>query len=158
MRTIKINDNLYEYIASKTKVIGEPAEDILRRLLDVPTKPTQKLAGEQHELADTLENPSLKFKSAVDKFLYILSAAHKLKPETFNKILKIQGRERKYFATSKSEIESSGNSTQPKQIPETTYWSMTNSPTQQKATMLRQVLEETGFSKQAALAASRIIN
>ena len=156
MRTIEINDDLYEYIASKTKEIGESAEDILRRLLDVPIETSGSSSSKQHELADVLANPSLKFKSAVDKFLFILGEANKLKPEKFKKILMIQGRDRKYFATSKSEIEASGNSTQPKQIPGSTYWVMTNSPTPQKATMMRQVLETTGFSKDAAVAASRI--
>lgn len=158
MRTIEIDDDLYAYIASQTKEIGETAADILRRLLGIPRKANSGSANGQHELAKVLENSGLKFKSAVDKFLFILGEAYKKKPDTFDKILTIQGRGRKYFATNKSEIEDSGNSTQPKQIPGTPYWVMTNSPTPQKATMLRQALEATGFSKQAAQAASRIIH
>ena len=158
MRTIEIDDDLYTYIASQTKEIGETAADILRRLLSASRAPNGGAANGQHELAQVLENPCLKFKSAVDKFLFILGEAYKKKPDTFKKILAIQGRGRKYFATNKSEIEASGNSTQPKQIPGTPYWVMTNSPTPQKATMLRQALEASGFSKQAAQAAYRVIH
>ncbi|NMP16677.1 replication initiation negative regulator SeqA [Thalassotalea sp. Y01] len=35
MKTIEIDDELYQYIASNTKYIGESASDILRRLLEV---------------------------------------------------------------------------------------------------------------------------
>lgn len=35
MKTIELEDDLYRYIASQTKDIGESASDILRRLLDV---------------------------------------------------------------------------------------------------------------------------
>ena len=37
MKTIELEDDLYRYIASQTKDIGESASDILRRLLDVST-------------------------------------------------------------------------------------------------------------------------
>ncbi|QUM88532.1 replication initiation negative regulator SeqA [Moritella sp. 36] len=36
MKTIELEDDLYRYIASQTKDIGESASDILRRLLGVP--------------------------------------------------------------------------------------------------------------------------
>jgi len=157
MRTIDIDDDLYVYIASQTKEIGESAADILRRLLGVTENSNGGSSSGQHELSKVLENPGLKYKSAVDKFLFVLSEAYKLKPETFDKILTIQGRGRKYFAPNRSAIEASGNSTQPKQISGTSYWVMTNSPTPQKATMLRQALEAVGFSKQASQAASRVI-
>ncbi len=35
MRTIEVDDDVYQFIASKTEVIGESASDILRRLLGV---------------------------------------------------------------------------------------------------------------------------
>ena len=35
MKRIDIDDDLYAYIASHTRQIGESASDILRRLLDV---------------------------------------------------------------------------------------------------------------------------
>ena len=161
MRTIEIDDDLYAFIASQTKEIGESAGDILRRILGGPIKHADKstsAVAEVHELVKVLENPAVKFKPGVEKFLYILGEASKIKPDSFEKILSIQGRGRKYFAASRSEIESSGNSTQPKQIPGTRYWAMTNSPTSQKAMIMRQVLEAVGFTREAALAAARAVD
>jgi len=85
----------------------------------------------------------------VDKFLYLLGIAHSQKQEEFEKVLLVQGRGRKYFATSRQEIINSGNSTQPKQIPGSSYWVMTNSPSNQKVSMLREVLELLNYSNEA---------
>lgn len=35
MKTIEVDEDLYRYIASQTKHIGESASDILRRLLNL---------------------------------------------------------------------------------------------------------------------------
>lgn len=161
MRTIEIDDDLYTYIASQTREIGEPAAEILRRLLGLSeTAPGNVVVvdagagsepNNQDEFIELLGSPSFRFKpGVVDKFLFILGEAHKRMPDSFDKVLDIQGRGRKYFATSKSEIESSGNSTQPRQIPGTSYWVMTNSPTTQKVRMLRQALTAIGFDPQVA--------
>lgn len=163
MKTIEIDDELYTYIASQTLVIGESAGDILRRLLNFSiSKSTQNEESIQnhmeHELSDTLNSRLLYFKPAVDKFLEILGEAAKQKPNSFNNVLKIQGRDRKYFAESRKEIELSGKSTQPKRIPGTRYWVMTNSPTTQKASILQQALEITGFNSEIAKQAADVIN
>ena len=106
--------------------------------------------GGAHELTPTLNDPVfLELRASVDKMLYVLSAAHALKPGLFEKILLIQGRGRRYFAKSSAEIERSGNSTQPRNIPKTGYWVMTNSPTQQKQELLGRVLRKLGFSENA---------
>lgn len=159
MRTIEIDDDTYVYIASQTTEIGESAADILRRLLDLPRStdinPTED--GTPHELSEVLQNPKLRYQTAVDKFLYILGEAYKRKSATFNHVLGIQGRDRKYFARSRAEIEESGNSTQPKQIAPSPYWAMTNTSTYKKAALLRQALEAVGYSSEVAREASRLI-
>lgn len=35
MKTIEVDDELYQYIASQTRHIGESASDILRRMLKI---------------------------------------------------------------------------------------------------------------------------
>ncbi|QDJ12670.1 replication initiation regulator SeqA [Mergibacter septicus] len=64
MRTIEIDDELYQYLASNTRSIGEGASDILRRLLNLPPSASQaplstkKLAYQQEELPITLNTPT----------------------------------------------------------------------------------------------------
>lgn len=104
----------------------------------------------KHELTAALNDPAfLQNHAAVDKMLHLLSAAQKLKPDAFEKILVVQGRNRRYFAKSSKEISDSGKSTQPRNIPGTNYWAMTNSPTPQKAEMLGYALRAMGFSPNA---------
>jgi negative modulator of initiation of replication len=95
--------------------------------------------------------------AAVDKLLYLLGTAYAQKRADFEKVLAIQGRDRTYFAKSKEEIEKSGNSTQPRHIPGTPYWVMTNSPTPMKRVMLRRVLKLLGYSESAVNAAASTI-
>jgi len=158
MRTIEVEDDVYAYIASHTQEIGETASNILCRLLEIEAgnrKPQLKLAD--HELKDILENPKLRFQSAVDKFLFILGEIYNQRTSDFEKIMAIQGRDRLYFAKSSEEIENSGNNTYPKKIPGTPYWVMTNSSTGQKALMLNDALIAIGYSNEAARDAAKLI-
>jgi len=103
-----------------------------------------------HELTHTLNEPAfVELRSSVDKMLYLLGAASSMKPALFERVLLIQGRGRRYFAKSSMEIERSGKSTQPRRIPKTEYWVMTNSPTSQKQELLGRVLLKLGFSNSA---------
>ena len=163
MKTIEIDNELYDYIASQTQVIGESAGDILRRLINIQDSNLHAVeespsSGGEHELTETLSSRILRFKPAVEQFLQILGEAAKQKPDTFENVLTIQGRDRKYFAKTQEDIVKSGASTQPKQIPGTEYWVMTNSPTHQKSSMLQQALDVVGFSNKASEAAAKTIN
>jgi negative modulator of initiation of replication len=56
MKTIELEDDLYRYIASETKDIGESASDILRRLLNVPVERSAnvpEVAVPQCDITDT---------------------------------------------------------------------------------------------------------
>lgn len=111
---------------------------------------TDSVAADRHELAEVLRDPKFAHRhGVVNRMLDILAAAHDLKPGLFEKVLSIQGRNRRYFAKSEAEIASSGNSTQPRNIPGTDYWVMTNSPTTQKREMLKEALRVLGFSPHA---------
>lgn len=164
MKTIELEDDVYHYIAAQTKEIGEPATSILRRLLGVPAsaQPTHfantAISVQPHELALLLEQPIFTSSTtAVARMLRIFKEAHEQKTQDFVKVLQIQGRNRAYFAKSKEDILKSGKSTQPHQIDGTEFWVMTNSPTQQKQQMVREVLEVLGYSQSAIKAAVAVI-
>jgi negative modulator of initiation of replication len=164
MKTIEVEDDVYQYIAGQTKEIGEPATSILRRLLGVPNGTQPKpgkaavVAAQPHELAPLLSQPMFSSSTtAVARMLRIFREVHAQKKQDFAKVLQIQGRNRAYFARSEHEILKSGKSTQPREIEGTGYWVMTNSPTQQKQQMVREVLEVLGYSEAAIEAAVAVI-
>lgn len=164
MKTIEVEDDVYRYIAAQTKEIGEPATSILRRLLGVAAgaQPGQAaktiVAAQPHELALLLSQPMFSSSTtAVARMLRIFKEVHAQKKQDFGKVLQIQGRNRAYFARSEQEILKSGKSTQPREIEGTGFWVMTNSPTQQKQQMVREVLEMLGYSPAAVKAAVAVI-
>lgn len=186
MKSIEIDDDLYTYIASQTKHIGEGASQILRRLLlgdenaAVPaTAPNEEEAVASIEVsaapaanqpiaAEPKAGAEAKIPagddvfaildamktgeqtSRVELFLSILAAMHKANPSTFNKVLRVRGRNRLYFGASKAQLLEAGSSTNPKQIPGSEFWVVTNNNTAKKESMLSEVAEVLGYSSQQA--------
>jgi len=194
MKTIEIDDELYAFIASQTKHIGESACEILRRLLiDEPgivttvvtsgasipalsAAPAQaEITPEQVAATPVKTTPEAKpapapvttasapavsgddllqcvnkdalsqFDKRVDQFLFILQQVYLQHPGDFAKVESIVGKNRKYFASSKEELLKSGSSTNPKAIPDSGFWVVTNNNTAKKLAMLSQVLQILGY-------------
>ena len=220
MKSIEIDDDLYAFIASQTKHIGESASQILRRLLlpedgatvnavkgkseaqseeldtaplsvpemvevphvsakvapddkvqsNAPSKskavapkkvmpaskraPVAEATVEQavtkvhakEDIVDVITSDALStFTKRVDQFLFVLSAAHKLNEESFSAVESIKGKNRTYFATRKEALLENGSSTNPKAIPDSPYWVVSNNNTAKKVNMLEQVLRVLGY-------------
>ena len=177
MKTIEVEDELYQYIASQTQHIGESASDILRRLLfqqantaltpPVPSKPEPQVtpqpqavtppapaaakaadyyADERPPMAQLINHSVLaKQKGVVGKFIYILQRLHKTQPKRFYEVLSIRGPSRVYFAMSKEALLAAGSSTNPKQIPDSPYWVVTNNTTDKKREMVTSVCRKLGY-------------
>lgn len=88
--------------------------------------------------------------SVVERFLLILSVLHHVNTDTFERILAVKGRNRLYFAKSKQELTASGSSTNPKQVPNSEYWVVTNNNTSKKSSMLMEVLNILGYTNEQA--------
>jgi len=153
MRTIEIEDDVYRYLLQNTTQIGESASQILRRLLRIPghqSKWSVPAERSKTELSECLDAPAFKAQpDVIGKFLYILSYLHKRDPEQFKKVLAISGRRRKYFALGSKELEESGSSVYPKQIPNSHFWVVTNNDTPKKRRMIQDVLKLLGFGNDA---------
>lgn len=167
MKTIQIEDDLYQYIASQTQNIGESASEILRRLLlgdaqaEVPAVDAPATAvvknDEKVEEAVAAKAPTTSVfnllnkeevmtqKGAVGRFLFILAALHRAHPNDFDKVLSVKGRERDYFATSSEELEAHGSSIKPKQIPDSIYWVVTNNNTPRKKLIINEAAVALGY-------------
>jgi negative modulator of initiation of replication len=82
--------------------------------------------------------------TAVERFLVLLGWLEKEHRENFHKVLSIGGRQRRYFATSARELNETGTSVHPAQIPGCGYWVVTNNDTPKKARIVKEVLEVLG--------------
>jgi negative modulator of initiation of replication len=148
MKTIVVDDELYAYLVGHTKEIGESASAILRRLLGL-TQMAGAAAGAAGDLTarfDFLRDwDSLRHLTQTRKFLHLLSWAHTKHPQDFEKVLTIEGSRRKYFADDPQTLLQSGASTNPRPIPNTPYWVVTNSSTAKKAEILSDVFRLLGY-------------
>lgn len=177
MKTIEIDDDLYQFIASQTQQIGESASDILRRLLIVSLTeaqaPVLPVAKSQTKVAAQIEPQVVVNKvvapvsaaeksgsvfdfispqdlsaeqSVVGRFLFILSALSRAHKGDFAQVLEIKGRNRLYFGQTEASLLEAGSSTNPKPIPNTDFWVITNSNTTRKKMMLTEVATKLGYS------------
>jgi negative modulator of initiation of replication len=176
MKSIQIEDDLYHFIASQTQDIGESASDILRRLVmpdsllnpvkDINvdgSKPDHSLSNSLNSHANPAENAEQVCQSSavfrelegqqlqaipkmVERWLLLLSIIHKHNSQKFSKVLGMSGRNRTYFATDKDTLLTTGSSTNPKNVPGSIYWVITNNNTVKKINMLKEVAEQVGFT------------
>jgi len=89
----------------------------------------------------------------VQRFLAVLSWLHKQNPSEFAKVKGLRGSNRLYFAESEQDLEASGSSVNPKRVPNSPFWVVTNSPTQGKKQLLSKVMRVLGYDALAVRAA-----
>lgn len=168
MKTIEIDEELYHYIASQTQQIGESASEILRRLLlpetaDVNSQaPVSKVVTPAEEekttppvvvsntqkVFDIISKQDLQAEqSVVGRFLIILSALARAHKNKFALVAEIKGRNRLYFARKQADLLEAGSSTNPKPIPNSEFWVITNSNTTRKKMMLTEAALKLGYSQ-----------
>lgn len=171
MKTIEIDDELYRYIASQTQQIGESASTILRRLLMTSPAPAEEIVlspppapkptnsiAIQKAVAKMAQNTPMsimqlllnsdeftKENRAIGRFMLLLSTLYGIDNQAFCDATLLKGRKRVYFSDNKDILLASGQTTKPKQIPQTPFWVITNTNTGRKQQMVLQLMERMGF-------------
>ena len=168
MKTIEVDDELYSYIASHTKHIGESASDILRRMLkfSVASQPVTPIVKEVRAVQPVVEakpvNPVkdkvramrelllsdeyAEQKKAVNRFMLVLSTLYSLDQNAFAEATEsLHGRTRVYFAADEQTLLKNGNQTKPKHVPGTPYWVITNTNTGRKCSMVEHIMQSMQF-------------
>ena len=168
MKTIEVDDELYSYIASHTKHIGESASDILRRMLKfsaasqpvtpivkevravqpvVEAKPVNPVKDKGRAMRELLlSDEYAEQKKAVNRFMLVLSTLYSLDQNAFAEATEsLHGRTRVYFAADEQTLLKNGNQTKPKHVPGTPYWVITNTNTGRKCSMVEHIMQSMQF-------------
>ncbi|WP_214454003.1 replication initiation negative regulator SeqA [Aeromonas dhakensis] len=157
MKTIELDDDLYFYIASQTRHIGESASDILRRLLEQPARQASPVsepvtAAPSPTVADAMGLDTLldsgelqKEEKSINRFMQVLSTLYRDDPVGFTQATEIKGRKRVYFSRDPDALRASGSTTKPKQVPQTPFWVITNTNTSRKQNMVAQLMASMGY-------------
>lgn len=157
MKTIELDDDLYFYIASQTRHIGESASDILRRLLEQPVHQRVPVAepaavaqpgavATRQGLQALLDSGELQQEEkSINRFMQVLSTLYRDDPVGFTQATEIKGRKRVYFSRDPEALRASGSTTKPKPVPETPFWVITNTNTSRKQNMVAQLMASMGY-------------
>ncbi|SIP94104.1 negative regulator of replication initiation SeqA [Aeromonas sp. RU39B] len=171
MKTIELDDDLYLFIASQTRHIGESASDILRRLLSQPQTDLAVVAAEPVVATPSLPNvatPSLpnvaterpansglpalldsgelvQEERSIQRFMLVLGTLYQDNPEAFTQATEIKGRKRMYFSRDPDALRASGSTTKPKPVPGTPFWVITNTNTSRKQNIIAQLMTSMGY-------------
>src|SRR5437764_135718 len=138
MRTIQIEDDVYRALKGIGE-LGEDASSILRRILG-NTESDAGLDAHQAEgndegsaapsgepkrsdIYEALQDSRFSIRrTAVDRFLFLLSWINAKRPEKFKAVVGLGGRSRRYFAHNAADLSASGSSVNPQQIPDSDFW------------------------------------
>lgn len=169
MKTIEVDDELYQYIASQTRHIGESASDILRRMLKIsaasqPATPvTKDVVSQPSVVAQAkpavtpvkdkvramrellLSDEYAEQKKAVNRFMLVLSTLYSWITKRLLKRPSRCGRTRVYFAGDEQTLLQNGNQTKPKHVTGTPYWVITNTNTGRKCSMIEHIMQSMQF-------------
>ena len=159
MKTIEVDDELYSYIASHTKHIGESASDILRRMLKfsaasqpaapvtkevrvaspaiVEAKPVKTIKDKVRAMRELLlSDEYAEQKRAVNRFMLLLSTLYSLDAQAFAEATEsLHGRTRVYFAADEQTLLKNGNQTKV----------ITNTNTGRKCSMIEHIMQSMQF-------------
>jgi len=170
MKSINLEDDLYQFIMDRVASSGKSPSSVLRTELGL-TKPSRidpetsntpepvERDSASRQLSDFLESPRFRMhRTAVKKYLAILSFVYQQKPETFERVPEsVIGRSRKYFGKSKEELIALGSSVNPQSIPESPYWAVTNNDTSKKCQVLEDVLKLLSYDQTVIEKAKRTL-
>lgn len=169
MKSISLDDDLYQFIMEEVAATGKDPSTILREYVPVePTSPNANEADESRsdeldpaseELHGFLDSGRLATSSyAVDKYLAILSRVYQQKPERFEEVEDtVTGQKRKYFGKDRERLTDSGKSVNPKPIPESPYYTTTNNNTANKRERLKKVLRLLDYDERVVQKAANSI-
>lgn len=157
---IEISEDVNRALIHRQEHIGESADSVLRRVLELSGARSQSAPQDQRRapkaggsaLEGYLNSPDLlRHRNVTDRFIALLGWLGQRHAEDGfeEKLLSIQGRRRLYFARTEEEIRRSGNSTHPKRIPGLDLWAMTNSDTSKKCEIVRQLMTMLAYDSDA---------
>lgn len=162
MKKIEIDEELYQYITIHAQHIEESISNILRRMLNfylIKNSSSSKILKKQihkntynkfkSDMLLRLTSPQKNIfnKKFVTRFILILSILYQLDSKSFDKsIVDIKGRTRIYFSHDKNSLLNHGKKTNPKNIPVSPYWVITNTNTLRKKIIIEKIMIKMFFS------------
>ena len=159
MKTIEVDDQVYEDLSQRVQGFNESPNSVIKRLLKLPsgepvltneteTEVESPEASQPSELEVLLNSPEFRRLDGIGRYLHLLQFLHSSSPEAFEKLpaYRRKGAKRINFSNNPQEIRSSGSNTKPQQIPGTEFFVLSNLDNKSKRKILADIMPEFGFS------------
>ena len=148
VKPLALELDVYNCILEKMAESGQSASDVLRNHLGFsPPRADSSTSSSTDALGELLTSSRFRYaRGVVGKFLVVLAWLYSRHRKEFEVVENIKGRGRLYFAKSERPLNESGESVNPKPIPNSPYWVITTSPTNLKLEMLARVMSALGYS------------
>ena len=150
MKTIEIEDGVYEALLGQVQSFGETANDVVSRLLNPMkgldiVKPEADVDQELLSFCVTVEQTC---SSGIGRYLAVLRFMYNNAPEKFERIAQsTRGSRRLYISKSELEIQRNGSSTKPKAIMGTPYYTATNLSKRLMQGILSRLMRAYGYGQ-----------
>src|SRR6266550_1560055 len=143
LEVVEVEREVVRFVAERKRFPEESLSHVLRRLLAVPQ------AGEVLRAQALLGDDFWRQTTVIGRMLSVLRSLYLENPAQFERVLKIRGRSRVYFARTARQIEKAGKDTHtyPRRIPDSPFWVCSNLNNRQKGVVLLRVLDRMGYEK-----------
>jgi negative regulator of replication initiation len=157
MRTIEIEDSVYSALEKQVRGFGEKPNDVLKRMLTVAenqkstsngTAPVERPVVEQSPLMKFVESPEYLRGKAKERYFSVLRFMYADKRDQFEKLDGFRKGSRVQISKDVGKIRQSGRHTYPQKLDETPFWIMTNLSNERKQTLLQDIMQFLGYSKE----------
>jgi negative regulator of replication initiation len=159
MHSIQIDDQVFAELARRVTGFNVTPNDVLRRILDIPTasspqplaKSVEPLPGVPAPQTITEFIRSERFQrhhQTIDRFLVVLGWLHATHPKQFaDAALGFQRGKRLYFAKSEKDILDNGENVTAKPIPQSPFWALTTLDNKSKRLVLEDILRALSYAR-----------
>lgn len=161
MHSIQIDDQVFAELARRATGFNVTPNDVLRRILDIPTASTPQPNSNSKSVQPPPGVPapqtltefirSERFQrhhQTVDRFLILLGWLHSTHPKQFaDAALGFQRGRRLYFAKSERDILENGENVTAKPIPQSPFWALTTLDNKSKRLVLEDILRALSYSR-----------
>lgn len=134
MALIDLDGEIVDFLRANETLTGVRPSDFIRGLLRKPARAKEPMIRRRNGNSD------------LGVFLRILKEIHGRYSEKFSAVESVRGRTRLYFSTNPKNIEGSGRSMFPVEIPGTGWWVTSNTSTDRKKSILDEVFRAVGCS------------
>lgn len=166
MKTIQIDDDVFQMLESKVKGFGETPNDVVKRLLFEFKSPQTKPAknGERvqtlvklHPLVELVSSPEFLTKKAKERYFAVLRFVCKEKPQEFEKLNGFRRGSRIQVSTDINAIEKSGRNTFPQKLEGTPFWVLTNLSNDRIRVILNDILRLLRYDSEVVASVTKAI-